>query len=237
MEARMSYSSALPGMPPALQEEQQARGHASSTTTGTSTDSQGADSASSLDETQALSLLYEQSRRSIYSYSYRLLGNREDAADVTQEVFLRACLSWKSLRDHERLGVWLHHVATNACLDLLRRRRRLSWWPLTRYSQKGMAASGVSEDDPISLLPPDDGGIPEIAERDHIRRVFAHLPQEYAIVLILSTVQGLPYQDIATIIGLSPTATAARISRAKKLFVAQYQRLSHDGGGKKEQRP
>jgi RNA polymerase sigma-70 factor, ECF subfamily len=233
----MSYSSALPGMPPALQEEQHERGHASSTTTGTSTDSQGADSASALDETQALSLLYEQSRRSIYSYSYRLLGNQEDAADVTQEVFLRACLAWKSLRDHERLGVWLHHVATNVCLDLLRRRRRLSWWPLTRYSQKGMAASGVSEDDPISLLPPDDGGIPEIAERDHIRRVFAQLPQEDAIVLILSTVQGLPYQDIATIIGLSPTATAARISRAKKLFVAQYQRLSHDGGGTKEQRP
>jgi len=237
MEARMSYSSALPGMPPALQEEQHARGHASSTTTGTSTDSQGADSASSLDETQELSLLYEQSRRSIYSYSYRLLGNREDAADVTQEVFLRACLAWKSLRDHERLGVWLHHVATNVCLDLLRRRRRLSWWPLTRYSQKGMTASGVSEDDPISLLPPDEGGIPEIAERDHIRRVFAQLPQEYAIVLILSTVQGLPYQDIATIIALSPTATAARISRAKKLFVAHYQRLSHDGVGKKEQRP
>jgi RNA polymerase sigma-70 factor, ECF subfamily len=208
----------------------------SSTTTGISTDSQGTASASSLDDTQVLSLLYEQFRRSIYSYCYQLLGNREDAADVTQEVFLRACLAWKSLRDHERLGVWLHHVATNVCLDLLRRRRRLSWWPLTRCSQKGMAASGVNDDDPISLLPPDDGGIPEIAERDHIRRVFAHLPQEYAIVLILSAVQGLPYQDIATIIGLSPTATAARISRAKKLFVVQYQRLSQDGVGKKEQR-
>jgi len=202
-----------------------------------STDSQRADSTSSLDDTQALSLLYEQFRRSIYSYSYRLLGNREDAADVTQEVFLRACLAWKSLRDHERLGVWLHHVATNVCLDLLRRRRRLSWWPLTRCSRKEMAASGMSDDDPISLLPPDDGGIPEIAERDHIRHVFAQLPQEDAIVLILNTVQGLPYQDIATIIGLSPTATASRISRAKKLFVAQYQRLSHDGVGKKEPRP
>ena len=233
----MSSSSALPGMPPALPAAQQARGYASSTTTGMSTDSQGADSASSLDDIQALSLLYEQFRRSIYSYSYRLLGNREDAADVTQEVFLRACLAWKSLRDHQRLGVWLHHVATNICLDLLRRHRRLSWWPLTRCSRKEMAAAGVSDDDPISLLPPDDGGIPEIAERDHIRRVFAQLAQEDAIVLILSTVQGLPYQDIATIIGLSPTATASRISRAKKLFVAQYQRLSHDGVGKKEPRP
>jgi len=233
----MSYSSALPGMPPALQAAQQARRHASSTTTGMSTDAQGADPASSLDDTQALSLLYEQFRRSIYSYSYRLLGNREDAADVTQEVFLRACLAWKSLRDHERLGVWLHHVATNVCLDLLRRRRRLSWWPLTRCSRNATHTEGASDDEPVSLFPPDDGGIAEIAEWDHIRRVFAQLPQQDAIVLILSAVQGLPYQDIATIIGLSPTATATRISRAKKLFVAQYQRLSHDGVGTKETRP
>jgi RNA polymerase sigma-70 factor (ECF subfamily) len=233
----MSYSSALPGMSPALQEGHRARGHASSTTTRTSTDSQGTDSVSSLDNTQTLSLLYERFRRSIYSYSYRLLGNQEDAADVTQEVFLRACLAWESLRDHEKLGVWLHHVATNVCLDLLRRRRRLSWWSLTHRSRNAMHAEGASDDDPVSLLPPDDGGIPEIAERDHIQHVFAHMPPEYAIVLILSAVQGLPYQDIATIIGLSPTATAARISRAKKMFVEQYRRLSTEDVGLQEKRP
>ncbi len=232
----MSYSSALPGMSPALQEGHRARGHASSTK-GTSTDSQGTDSVSSLGNTQALSLLYERFRRSIYSYSYRLLSNQEDAADVTQEVFLRACLAWESLRDHEKLGVWLHHVATNVCLDLLRRRRRLSWWSLTHRSRNATHAEGASDDDPVSLLPPDDGGIPEVAERDHIQHVFADMPPEYAIVLILSAVQGLPYQDIATIIGLSPTATAARISRAKKLFVEQYRRLSPEDVGLQEKRP
>src|SRR5215467_13887431 len=168
MEARMSYSSALPGMPPALQAAQHARGHASSTTMGTSTDSQGADPASSLDDAQALSLLYEQFRRSIYSYSYRLLGNREDAADVTQEVFLRACLAWEKLQDHDHLAVWLHHVATNLCVDLLRRRKRLSWWPLASRNRHVAHAEEGSDDDPFSHLPPDEGGIPGIAERDAI---------------------------------------------------------------------
>ena len=46
-------------------------------------------------------MLYERFRRPIYSYTHRLLGNGEDAADVTQEVFLRACISWESLRDHD----------------------------------------------------------------------------------------------------------------------------------------
>ena len=229
----MSHSSAIPGTLPVPQEGRKARGHAS-TTTETSRDAQERDSASPIHDAQALSLLYEQFRRSIYSYTYRLLDNREDAADVTQEVFLRACLAWESLRDRDHLAVWLHQVATNLCVDLLRRRRRLSWWPLARRDRHVTHAEGVSDDDPFSHLPPDGGGIPEIAEREHIQQVLAHMPKEYALVLVLNTIQGLPYQDIATIIGLSPAATATRISRAKKMFVEQYQRLSKDGVGKEE---
>ncbi len=231
----MSHSRALPGTLSVPQEGRRARGHAS-TTTETSADSQGRDSASPLHDVQALGILYEQFRQSIYSYTYRLLDNREDAADVTQEVFLRACLAWENLRDRDHLGVWLHHVATNVCVDLLRRRRRLSWWPLARRNRHVTHAEEGRDDDPFSHLPPDEGGIPEIAEREHIQQVLAHMPKEYAIVLVLNTVQGIPYQDIATIIGLSPAATATRISRAKKMFVEQYQRLSKDGVGEEEKR-
>jgi len=235
MEARMSHTSAIPGTFPVPQEGRRAHGHAS-TTTETSADAQGRDSASTLHDAQTLSILYEQFRQPIYSYTYRLLDNREDAADVTQEVFLRACLAWENLCDRDHLGVWLHHVATNLCIDLLRRRRRLSWWPLARRNRHVTPAEEGSDDDPFSHVLPDGGGIPEIAEREHIQQVLAHLPKEYALVLVLNTVQGIPYQDIATIIGLSPAATATRISRAKKLFVEQYQRLSPDGVGKEEKR-
>jgi len=165
-----------------------------------------------------------------------LLDNREDAADVTQEVFLRACLAWENLRDRDHLAVWLHHVATNLCIDLLRRRRRLSWWPLASRNRHVAHAEEGSDDDPFSHLPLDEGGIPGIAERDAIQRVLAQMPKEYALVLLLNTVQGIPYQDIATIVGLSPAATATRISRAKRMFVDQYQRLSQDGAGKEEKR-
>ena len=232
----MSYSSAISGMLRVPQEGQRARGHASSATE-TSADSQGTDSASSGDDAQALSLLYERFRRPIYSYTYRLLGNREDAADVTQEVFLRACLSWESLRDRDHLGVWLHHVATNVCVDLIRRRKRLSWWPLTRRIRDVEYAEEVGDDDPFSCLPPDSGGIPEIAEREHIQRVLALMPEDYALVLVLSVMRGIPYQEIATLVGLSPTVTATRISRAKKMFVEQYRRLSMDEVGIQEKRP
>jgi RNA polymerase sigma-70 factor (ECF subfamily) len=218
------------------QEGQQASGHASSATK-MSKYSHGTESASKVDDAPALSVVYQRFRQPIYSYTYRLLGNEEDAADVTQEVFLRACIYWESLSNRDHLGVWLHHVATNLCIDLIRRRRRLSWWPLTRRNRRSRYAEEVIDDDPFSRLPPDSSGIPEIAEREHIQRVLAVMPEEYALVLILNIIQGIHYQDIATIVGLSPTVIATRISRAKKMFIEQYRSLGMDRVVIQEKRP
>jgi hypothetical protein len=118
--------------------------------------------------------------------------------------------------------------------DLLRRRKRLSWWSLGWCKRSEKSAEEVRSEDAFSLLPLDNGGIPEVAEREHIQQALAQMPQEYAIVLVLSAAQGLSYLEIATILDLSPTATASRLSRAKKMFVAQYQRLSRDDLGTQE---
>ena len=177
--------------------------------------------------------LYEQFRRPIHSYIYRLLGNQEDADDVTQEVFVRACTSWNGLYEREHLSAWLYRIATNLCVDLLRRRKRISWWPLSqRYRDSDSSDEQVTDD--VSSFLADSGGIPEIAERELIRNTLANMPEEYAIALVLSAAQGVPYQEIAGIVGVSPNAAATRISRAKRMFAEQYQRLSKDGVGKLE---
>src|SRR5437667_12859311 len=90
--------------------------------------------ASSSDDADTLSVLYEQFRRPIHSYIYRLLSSLEDADDVTQEVFVRACTAWAGLYERDHLSSWLYRIATNLCVDMLRRRKRISWWPLSpRY--------------------------------------------------------------------------------------------------------
>jgi RNA polymerase sigma-70 factor (ECF subfamily) len=177
--------------------------------------------------------LYEQYRRPIHSYTYRLLGNREDADDVTQEVFVRACSSWENLYEHERLSAWLYRIATNLCVDHLRRRKRISWWPLSRRSRSDEAGDEPATDDFAGMLA-DSGGIPEVAERELIQQTLADMPQEYAVALVLHAAQGVSYQDIAEIVGVSPNAAATRISRAKKIFAEKYQQMVLDGGGKRE---
>ena len=184
-----------------------------------------------VDDAQLIQL-YEQYRRPIHSYIYRLLGSLEDADDVTQEVFVRACTSWNGLYERENLSSWLYRIATNLCVDMLRRRKRISWWPLLpRYRNDDGSAEEVNAD--LAPFLADSGGIPEIAERELIHLTLAQLPADYSVVLVLSAAQGVPYQEIATIVGISPNAAATRISRAKKMFAEQYQRLSKDGVDKK----
>jgi len=177
-------------------------------------------------------MLYEKFRRPIHSYVYRLLGSQDDADDLTQEVFMRAYVVWNDLYDRDNLSPWLYRIATNLCVDQLRRRNRISWWPLMRRNHAGEHLDGAGEED-LSYLPSDNGGIPEIAEREHIRLALANMPPDYAIVLVLSAAQGMPYQEIGTIVGISPNAAATRISRAKRMFAEQYQRLSVSGAAKR----
>jgi RNA polymerase sigma-70 factor (ECF subfamily) len=190
--------------------------------------------ADPLADDTALIRLYEQFRRPIHSYIFRLLGSQDDADDVTQEVFVRVFLSWSTLYERDNLSAWMYRIATNLCVDILRKRKRISWWPLRmRSHQDDYAGDAAVQEDYMSLLS-DNGGIPEIAERELIRLALANMPEEYAIVLVLSAAQGIPYQEIAHILNISPNAAATRISRAKKLFAKQYQHVCKDGVGKQE---
>jgi RNA polymerase sigma-70 factor, ECF subfamily len=60
------------------------------------------------------------------------------------------------------------------------------------------------------------------------------MPDDYAVVLVLSAAQGVPYQEIAAILGISPNAAATRISRAKRMFAEKYQCISKEGTGIQE---
>src|SRR5438477_7640211 len=241
------FSVAIPGQLPARPKRNSGSGRTgekkahAGMTTDHSADAQGqGGEVSSVGEgaendAGTLSVLYEQFRRPIHSYVYRLLGDVEDADDVTQEVFVRACISWNGLYERNRLSAWLYRIATNLCVDLLRRRKRISWWPLTYQNSNDERFESGASDDSSPFLP-DSGGIPEIAEREHIRLALANMPEEYAIALVLSAAQGLPYQEIALIVGISPNAAATRISRAKRMFAEQYRRLSKEGVEKQENR-
>ena len=193
--------------------------------------SQSEDQAAAVreDKEAQLTAVYHEYSVQIHSYASRLLGNTEDADDITQEVFIRAHGHLAELRDPGRLKSWLYRIATNLCMDQLRRRSR------TRRIFGIAVPLGPDSDDsdhtparevahPGSMAP-----IEQVAERDHIAGALRQMPPKYAICLMLHSAQGLSYREIADILGITPGAAAVRLTRARDLFSRHYNALRGEG--------
>ncbi len=179
-------------------------------------------------EAQAEALLvavYETYSTAIHSYAFRLLGNQEDADDVTQEVFIRVHGRLAQLRDPARLRPWLYRIASNLCMDHLRRRsrvRRIFGMPININPTDQEAEDGGPHD---IAEPAGASGIDGVAERDHITRALRRMPPKYATCLVLHSAQGLSYREIADVLGITAGAAAVRLARARNMFGRYYEEI------------
>lgn len=176
-----------------------------------------------------LTTVYLEYSGPLHSYASRLLGNSEDADDITQEVFIRVHGHLSELRDPARLKSWLYRIATNLCMDQLRRRSR------TRRIFGVAVPLGPDTDEgdrsPVREVanPSSSSAIEQVAERDHIAGALRQMPPKYAVCLMLHSAQGLSYREIADILGISPGAAAVRLTRARDLFSRHYNALRGEG--------
>lgn len=182
------------------------------------------------DDTSAdarLAAIYREYSGQIHTYAYHLLGNQEDADDVTQEVFIRAYARLGQLREQASLRSWLYRIATNLCMDHMRRRSRVKRIfgmeiSLGVSSSEDAAPHDVAQ--PMALAE-----LEGVAERDHIALALKRMPDKYAVCLLLHSLQGLSYREIAEVVGITPGAAAVRLSRARDLFARYYDELRKEG--------
>lgn len=150
-------------------------------------------------------------QKKVYNLALRMVGNEDDAFDMTQEAFFRAYNSIGSFRGDCRFSVWLYRLTTNVCLDFLRSESRKAHVSLT-----------FSEDDNEKELEiPDDRFSPqsevEKAElRDAVRRGIKLLPVDYRAILLLREIDGLSYDEIGKALELEAGTVKSRIFRARK---------------------
>lgn len=159
---------------------------------------------------EAYAALVERHQDKIYNLTAKMVANREDARDLTQEVFVQLYQALPRFRNESGFGTWAYRVAANKCLDFLRRKR-------TREKQVVLSPGGGD------ALPADCREGPEEAaiRRDESRRLKAaikNLPQTYRIVLVLHHYQQLPYKEIAGILNVPVKTVATRLYRAKLML-------------------
>jgi RNA polymerase sigma-70 factor (ECF subfamily) len=177
----------------------------------------------------------EAHRRELGAHCYRMMGSIQDAEDMVQETFLRAWRRRDTLEGASSLRAWLYAIATNACLDTLKKRpRRLA--PVTLG-----AASTLAEPIPQKILEPiwlepypdalllaDDERDPEeiAIEREHIALAFVvalHLlPPRQRAVLLLRDVLDWPASEVATFLDTTVSAVKSALHRARAIMAGYY---------------
>ncbi|WP_129627307.1 sigma-70 family RNA polymerase sigma factor [Candidatus Oscillochloris fontis] len=147
----------------------------------------------------------------VYNLCYRMLGDAEAAADVAQDTFISAYRNLGRFRGG-LFRSWLLRIATNACYDVLRARKRR---PST-----SLDALGTSDDEGRGFDLPDPHEHPdEVALRHElaaaIQQGLAQLPEDQRVVIILSDIQGMAYDEIAAITATSLGTVKSRLSRGR----------------------
>ena len=159
---------------------------------------------------EAFERLVRAYEKRVFALTLRMCGNAEDAAEAAQEAFLAVWQGLKFFRGEASFSTWLYRLASNACVDLLRREGR------------HRAAAGPSlNDEELDLAAADPAPTPqEAAERAELRQqIEAGLQQlslEYRQVLVLREMHQLSYEEIGQTLNLDPGTVKSRISRGRK---------------------
>ena len=143
------------------------------------------------------------------SVAYSVVGDIHAAEDVSQEVFHKAYLRLRSLRDSKRFGPWIYGITRTTALDWLRKYR----------------TDRVGHGDPSGFLPQAEerGGGPGQAASDEeesriVREALFELPEKYREVLVLKHMRDEPYSRIADVLGVSVPAVESLLFRARVAF-------------------
>ena len=155
----------------------------------------------------------------VFALATRLMGNRQDARDATQEVFLQLLRKLDRYESRAAFTTWLYRVAANVCYDLLRQRRR----------QPVLAP----EADPPPLEDP-RAGEPFIGVelRPELSRALAELSEDFRTVVVLHDIEQLRYQDIADALDIPVGTVKSRLSRGRQELARSLRNLLPD-----EERP
>jgi RNA polymerase sigma-70 factor (ECF subfamily) len=143
----------------------------------------------------------------VYRLAYRLTGNRHDAEDLTQEVFVRVFKALPTFRPGTLEG-WMHRITTNLFLDQARRRRRIRFDALP---------VDFSDKTPSPTPSPDHALARDLFDPD-IEAALAELQPEYRAAVVLCDVEGLTYDEIARALDVKIGTVRSRIHRGRSLL-------------------
>lgn len=155
-------------------------------------------------DASGLRVLYELHRTKVYHLSWRMLGSPQDAEDALQEVFLKVFDRVKNYRGDSAFSTWLYRMTTNHCLDLLRRKKIVSFLGFENAPEAQDRAA--------------DAKVLDLGLSPAVRRALERLPEKQRACLLLRETEGQSYEEIAEALGLTLGSVKSNIHRAKTVL-------------------
>jgi RNA polymerase sigma-70 factor, ECF subfamily len=158
---------------------------------------------------QAFDLLIRRYQRQAVAVSYRLLGNSQDALEVTQDAFLKGFTSLGTLQKPEAFAGWLMRIVSNLSLNYRRSRKSRSAMPLDELLVAAEPAGERPDEDPVHQLQSSELG-------RNMQQALAQLPEKQRTAIVLFTLEQLPQKQVAEAMDCSVEAVKWHVFQARK---------------------
>ncbi len=168
-------------------------------------------------DTGAFEALIRRYQGWVFTLALRMLGDRAEAEDMAQEIFLKAYQGLKGFKGSSRFSTWLYAIASHHCLNQLEARRRRP----SQFGWGGERRNDAGKDPPALLerLADQAPRADALLERADLARIvqaeLRNLTEEHRIILILRDIQGLSYEEIAETLRLELGTVRSRLHRAR----------------------
>lgn len=147
----------------------------------------------------------------VYNICYRMLNNSEDAGEQAQEAFIKAFRYIKDFKGNCSISTWLYRIATNVCLDYLRKNKNRKTVSLEQNTYEDIKI----KDTLISDIPGPEKVAELNAQKEAIKNAMSKMNEKNRIIIILRDFMGLSYDQIAETIDAPVGTVKSRISRAR----------------------
>ena len=159
-------------------------------------------------DADAFEALVQASQHRIYALCLRMTGSPQDVQDLAQEALLRIYRSLSSFREQANFDTWAYRIATNACIDELRRRKRSELLSMEALQEAGHEL-------PSQAPCPEEAAIRR-ENLEELQRAILQLPADQRAAVVLRDVQGLSYEQVANALDLNLNTVKSRICRGRQ---------------------
>ncbi|MBN2802895.1 MAG: sigma-70 family RNA polymerase sigma factor [Deltaproteobacteria bacterium] len=167
-----------------------------------------------LRDEKAFEQLIEQYKSHIFNLLFRMIGNREEAEDLLQEVFITVFKKIESFREDSALSTWIYSIATNLCINRKQYLKRKKHYDKSSIDDLGSSKKiSVYSQQETSATPLE---VIEGRQMEKIiQEIILSMDEEYRVVIVLRDIQNLSYEEIGEILNVPPGTVKSRLHRGR----------------------